>query len=125
MSPVDDLYERQKCYYHLRAREYDATAWEPRTAEEAAELAGLTAAIASLPPARTVDVACGTGFLTRCLRGRVTLLDASADMLAIAASRRPDAERIHAEAPPLPFADASFERVFSSQFYDHLRAPER
>jgi ubiquinone/menaquinone biosynthesis C-methylase UbiE len=124
---VDDLYERQKRYYHLRAGEYDATAWEEALAHgrAAAEIEALVAALAALPPAPTLDVACGTGFLTAHLPGELTLLDASADMLAIAAERVPGAELVHADALPLPFADGSFERVFSGQFYDHLRPPER
>jgi ubiquinone/menaquinone biosynthesis C-methylase UbiE len=118
----DDLYERQKRYYHRRASEYDATAWEAGDAQEVAEL---VEAIAALPPARTLDVACGTGFLSQHLRGELTLLDASEEMLAIAAARMPDAHLVHSDALPLPFADNSFERIFSGQFYDHLRPPER
>lgn len=124
MARVDDLYERQKRYYQLRAREYDVTAW-PQTVEGVADVAGLMTALLSLPPARTVDVACGTGFLTRHLRGALTLLDASEEMLTIAASRLLEAKLVLAEAPPLPFRHAAFERVFSSQFYDHLRPLER
>ena len=118
----DDLYERQKRYYRRRASEYDATAWEAGDAQEVNEL---LEAIAALPPARTLDVACGTGFLSRRLRGDLTLLDASEEMLAIAAARVPDARLVHADALPLPFADNSFDRIFSGQFYDHLRPPER
>ena len=80
----DDLYERQKRYYHRRASEYDATAWEAGDAREVAEL---IEAIAALPPGRTLDVACGTGFLSQHLRGDLTLLDASEEMLALAAAR--------------------------------------
>jgi SAM-dependent methyltransferase len=122
---LDDLYERQKRYYHLRAAEYDFGAWEPKTDEQAAELASIVEVVSSLPPTRTLDVACGTGFLTEHLRGELTALDASEDMLALAASRLPAAELVRAEALPLPFPDASFERVFSSHFYDHLRPVER
>jgi demethylmenaquinone methyltransferase/2-methoxy-6-polyprenyl-1,4-benzoquinol methylase len=122
---VDDLYERQKRYYHLRAAEYDRGAWEPETAQHAAEVEAVVSLISSLPPARTLDVACGTGFLTRHLRGELTALDASEDMLRIAAGRAPAAELIRADAPPLPFPDAAFERVFSSHFYDHLKPDER
>ena len=118
----DDLYERQKRYYHRRASEYDATAWEAGDAQEVAEL---VEAIAALPPAATLDVACGTGFLSQHLRGELTLLDASEEMLAIAAARVPDADIVHSDALPLPFADNSFERIFSGQIYDHLRPVER
>lgn len=119
------LYERQKRYYDLRADEYDATAWDVLDDVEAEEVAGLVGALSQLPPARTVDVACGTGFLSQHLPGDLTLLDASEGMLAQAASRVPGAKTVHADALPLPFADRSFERVFSSHFYDHLQPPER
>jgi len=122
---MSDLYERQRRYYHLRAAEYDESSWESRTEWHAAEVARIVAVVSALPAARTLDVACGTGFLSRHLRGELTLLDASADMLAIAAGRVPHVRIMQAEALPLPFADASFERVFSSHFYDHLRPPER
>src|SRR5688500_9669956 len=54
------------------------------------EVDELVAVIAALPPARVLDVACGTGFLTRHLRGEVTGLDRSGPMLEIAAERLPD-----------------------------------
>jgi ubiquinone/menaquinone biosynthesis C-methylase UbiE len=122
---VDYLYERQMRYYHLRAREYDATSWGLAAEREPAELARLLDVLKSLPPIRTLDVACGTAFLTQCLSGSLTLLDASEDMLAIAAERVPGAELLRAEALPLPFPDGSFERVFASAFYGHLLPSER
>jgi demethylmenaquinone methyltransferase/2-methoxy-6-polyprenyl-1,4-benzoquinol methylase len=125
MDAMDDLYERQKRYYHLRAHEYDATAWEPTDAKRRQELLGLLDAVAALPPARTIDIACGTGFVSQHLRGDLALLDASDEMLAIAAARLPHAQVVHSDALPLPFADGAFERVFSGQFYDHLRPQER
>jgi len=120
-----DLYARQKRYYDLRAEEYDATAWELLDEVEADEVSGLVQSLSELPSARTLDVACGTGFLSQHLPGALTLLDASEGMLERAGARVPEAETVQADALPLPFADASFERVFSSHFYDHLRAPER
>jgi demethylmenaquinone methyltransferase/2-methoxy-6-polyprenyl-1,4-benzoquinol methylase len=125
LSPSDDLYERQKRYYHLRAGEYDETSWEAQDGWGRLEVEHVSAAIRGLPPARTLDVACGTGFLSRHLRGDLTLLDASDAMLEIASSRVPHAQLVHADALPLPFADRSFDRVFSGLFYDHLRPPER
>jgi ubiquinone/menaquinone biosynthesis C-methylase UbiE len=46
-------------------------------------------------------------------------------MLAQAASRVPGAKTVQADALPLPFEDWSFERVFSSHFYDHLETSKR
>src|SRR5438034_10299151 len=117
------MYERQKRYYELRAQEYDSTSWEAPEAGSREQAAAVIDAIAALPPAPTLDVACGTGFLSQHLRGEVTLLDASKEMLAIAATRLPGARLVHADALPLPFRKDSFGRIFSSDFYDHLRLP--
>jgi ubiquinone/menaquinone biosynthesis C-methylase UbiE len=72
-----------------------------------------------------LDVACGTGFLTRHLRGRVVALDQSPRMVEIAAARLPHARVLQGEALPLPFADGEFERVFTSHFLHHLPPGER
>jgi demethylmenaquinone methyltransferase/2-methoxy-6-polyprenyl-1,4-benzoquinol methylase len=111
-----------KEYYDRRAPEYDATSHElvrsdQATASDAIEL---EAAIASLPPGRILDVACGTGWLTRLLRGRVVGLDQSEAMLRLARGRLPDAVFVRAEVPPLPFPSDSIDLVFSSHFYGHL-----
>jgi ubiquinone/menaquinone biosynthesis C-methylase UbiE len=120
-----------KAYYDARAPEYDdwfhgvgryadrdRPGWEE-------ELAGLTATLEGLLPARTLDVACGTGFLTRHLRGELTCLDQSARMLAIAGERVPHARLVEADALPLPFEDGEFERLFTGHFYGHLEEPQR
>jgi ubiquinone/menaquinone biosynthesis C-methylase UbiE len=120
-----DLYDRQKRYYDQRAGEYDATAWDVLEHVEPEEVEHLVRALSELGPAKTLDVACGTGFLSQHLPGNLTLLDASAAMLAHASARVPRADTVHADALPLPFADGSFERVFSSHFYDHLQPPDR
>jgi ubiquinone/menaquinone biosynthesis C-methylase UbiE len=111
-----------KEYYDRRAPEYDATSHElarsdPATATDAIRL---EATIASLPPGRSLDVACGTGWLTRLLQGSVVGLDQSEAMLRLARGRLPDAVFVRAEVPPLPFPSDSFDLVFSSHFYGHL-----
>ena len=85
----------------------------------------LIGVLAALAPARTLDVACGTGYLTRHLRGSLTGLDQSESMVEIAAARVPSARFVHADALPLPFADGEFERVFTGHFYGHLVEAER
>jgi demethylmenaquinone methyltransferase/2-methoxy-6-polyprenyl-1,4-benzoquinol methylase len=120
-----------KEYYDRRAPEYDdwwlgrgafagreRPGWEPELNEVATRLA-------ALPPARTLDIACGTGFITQHLPGDVVGLDQSASMLAIARERVPHAEFVVGDALELPFPDASFERVHASFFYCHLEEPER
>jgi len=120
-----------KDYYDTRAPEYDewylgvgrfASRERPgwRDAVEALERA-----VTALAPARTLDVACGTCFLTRHLRGPVTGLDQSDRMIEIAHGRMPSAEFVQADAIPLPFADDSFDRVFTGHFYGHLEGTER
>ena len=118
-------------YYDRRAPEYDD--WWLGTGLHARrerpgwheETAALIAALAALPPARTLDVACGTGFLTRHLPGAVTGLDASAAMLAIARERIPGGAVVEGDALAPPFPDGSFERVAAGHFYGHLRPAER
>ena len=120
-----------KEYYDTRAPEYDdwylglgRFAERDRPGWHEAVIA-LERAVAALDPARTLDVACGTGFLTRHLRGRVTGLDQSQSMIEIARERIPPAEFVQADAIPLPFEDAAFDRVFTGHFYGHLEGSER
>ena len=120
-----------KEYYDARAAEYDDW-WlgrglfaERDRPEWDEDLGRLVDAIAALPPARTLDVACGTGFLTRHLRGDVTGLDHSERMLEIAREQAPRATFVRGDALDLPFDDATFDRVFTSYFYCHLEEGER
>jgi ubiquinone/menaquinone biosynthesis C-methylase UbiE len=117
-----------KAYYDARAPEYDE--WYLGAGRFASrerpgwddELALVVAAVAALPPARTLDVACGTGFLTRHLRGEVVGLDQSPRMLELAGRF---AEVVQGDALQLPFEDGSFDRVFTGSFYGHLEAGDR
>jgi ubiquinone/menaquinone biosynthesis C-methylase UbiE len=120
-----------KAYYDRRAPEYDdwwlgtglhADRDRPGWEEEVEALLG---ALAALPPARTLDVACGTGFLTRHLPGEVVGLDQSASMLEIAQARVPHAVFVRGDAIELPFPDEVFDRVFTGHFYGHLEEAER
>jgi ubiquinone/menaquinone biosynthesis C-methylase UbiE len=118
-------------YYDERAPEYDE--WYEGTGRFAAEarpgwaedVAALCASIAELPPARTLDVACGTGYLTRWLAGDIVGFDQSESMLEIASERVPSARFVAGDALSLPFADGEFERVFTGHFYGHLEDAAR
>jgi len=120
-----------RAYYDARAAEYDE--WYRGTGRFASrerpgwdeELSALVAAVSSLPPARTLDVACGTAFLTRHLRGFVVGLDQSPRMVAIAQARLPDGLALAGDAFALPFADGAFDRVLAGHFYGHLAGSER
>jgi len=120
-----------KAYYERRASEYDdwylgrgrfADRDRPGWSEELDEL---RRALRALPPARTLDVACGTGFLTRHLPGEVVGLDQSESMLEEARRQAPNATFATGDALELPFPDGSFERVFTAHFYGHLDEADR
>ena len=83
--------------------------WTSRVADAAALRVG----------EKALDVACGTGVLTREAerrvgpRGLVVGVDPDAGMLAVAARRAPDICWCEGDARALPFADGSFDVVVS------------
>ena len=118
-------------YYDQRASEYDewyagegqyALRDRPGWAEDVDavidELSGLSAA-------RTLDAACGTGFLGRHLAGEVVGMDRSPSMVKIAAGRVPGSRAVVGDALAFPFADRSFQRLVTGHFYGHLPPRER
>jgi len=111
-----------KTYYDLRAAEYDGGSYQ---LADPTELAMLIKVIAELPARYTVDVACGTGWLSRFLRGSLVGLDQSARMLAHYRQRSPHAPAVRADVPPLPFTDDAFERCFTAHFVSHLQTGDR
>jgi demethylmenaquinone methyltransferase/2-methoxy-6-polyprenyl-1,4-benzoquinol methylase len=120
-------------YYERRAAEYDD--WWNATGRFAArdrpgwpgEVDQVVRLVRELPEARTLDVACGTGFLTRHLRGPLVAgIDQSPAMVAIAQDRLGSGGvALVADALALPFADGAFDRVFTGHFYGHLEPRER
>jgi demethylmenaquinone methyltransferase/2-methoxy-6-polyprenyl-1,4-benzoquinol methylase len=118
-------------YYDQRADEFDewyagggqfVTRDRPGWDDEMAEVVDL---IRGLPSARTLDVACGTGFLTRHLSGFVVGLDQSTSMVSIAQSRLPNGLAVVGDALHLLVADGSFDRVMTGHFFGHLPPEER
>jgi SAM-dependent methyltransferase len=118
-----DYHEHMKQYYDLLASEYEHN--EAFREEPSEDLPGLLHAISALPPARVLDVACGTGFLTQHLGSDLTGLDQSEAMLEVARERVPWAEFVRGDAFRMPFAEASFDRVFASFFYGLLPLEDR
>lgn len=120
-----------KTYYDRRAPEYDE--WYEGTGRFAARerpawhelVEELGRTLAALPAAKTLDVACGTGYATRWLPGEITGLDQSESMLAIASGRLPAARFVRGDALALPFPDDCFERVTAMHFYGHLESGDR
>ena len=120
-----------QAYYDRRAREYDD--WVYVTGLFAGrhrldwheERGRLEQSVAELPAVRSLDVACGTGWLTQHLPGDVTGLDASDSMIAIAQERIPEADFVVGDALDLPFEDGAFDRLFTGHFYGHLVEDDR
>ncbi|MGY2067774.1 class I SAM-dependent methyltransferase [Blastococcus sp. SYSU DS0619] len=118
-------------YYEKRAPEYDE--WYLGQGGFAArdrpgwdgEVADLLHLVQRLPPARTLDIACGSGFLTRHLRGPVVGLDRSPAMAALTRSRLAGGTALVGDALASPFPDAAFDRLFTGHFYGHLPPDER
>src|SRR5215208_6108333 len=84
---------------------------------------------ATEPGMELLDVACGAGNATipaARAGARVTGLDFSPDLLAVARERAADAmvevDWVEADAQALPFEDASFDRVIST--FGHMFAPD-
>ena len=123
--------DRMRAHFDQRAADYDD--WWLGTGSFAererrgwsAEVEQLIGVVRALPPARVLDVACGTGFLTRHLRGELVALDQSARMVEIAAARMPRARVLQGDVAPLPFDDGDFDRVFTSHFLHHLSPENR
>jgi ubiquinone/menaquinone biosynthesis C-methylase UbiE len=120
-----------KAYYEARAREYDDWVYGTGLFTERhrhgwhEERERMQDAVAAMPAERTLDIACGTGWLTQHLQGEIVGLDASPAMLEVAAERIPSAEFLVGDALDLPFEDRSFERITTGHFYGHLEEAER
>jgi ubiquinone/menaquinone biosynthesis C-methylase UbiE len=119
-----------KDYYERRAPEYDdwwlgQGLYAPVPPGWSEERDQLMEAVAALAPKRTLDVACGTGFVTGRLRGEVVGIDQSERMLKMARLRCPRARFVLGDGLDLPFEDGTFGRAFASHFYGHLEEPER
>ncbi|MDP9119480.1 MAG: class I SAM-dependent methyltransferase [Actinomycetota bacterium] len=128
--PAERPNRSMEAYYDRRSAEYDdwylgtglfadrdRPDWED-------EVSAVEEVISSLPPTRTLDVACGTGFITRNLPGRVVAMDSSPGMLAESRARH-DHPLLRADAFALPFRSDSFDRVFTGHFYGHLDPEQR
>ena len=126
--PQDEM----RAYYDRRAPEFDDW-WEgggvfsgrerPGWNEELREL---QAVVGALPAARVLDLGCGTGFVTRQLRGSLRVgLDPSPSMLRLAEPRLEDALLVRGEGLRLPFRTGVFERVFTSHVYGHVLPEDR
>jgi ubiquinone/menaquinone biosynthesis C-methylase UbiE len=111
-----------------RSVDYDAVAptYDRRYAEN--DYSGIERAllqfVGDTPRRRVLEVGCGTGhWLAISSRGgtRVAGVDASAQMLARAQAHVPGASLVRGSAEHLPWADASFDRLFCINALHHFR----
>src|SRR5579862_9381494 len=120
--------EAERAYYNRRAAEYDD--WYLGTGLYAGrvrpgwqtEVEALRQCLRAMAPRTVLDVACGTGFLTQHVPGRVTALDQSEAMLRVARERLPGRLLIQGDALRLPFRAHAFDCVMAGHFYGHLDA---
>jgi SAM-dependent methyltransferase len=113
---------------HDAARRVEAAYTTPDIAQQRA---GVVAALALRPGERVLDVGVGPGFLAAEIAavvgadGRVCGIDISSDMLALAGHRSPGADAAQLElsaagAESLPYPDASFDAVVSTQVLEYV-----
>jgi SAM-dependent methyltransferase len=79
------------------------------------------------PPARVLDVGCGTGALAGRLAGvgyEVVGLDPSQGMLDVMKERAPEVEATHGSATEMPFPDDEFDLSYSVATMHHIAEPE-
>lgn len=112
----------RKAFYEALDREYPARS---NTYGAYNEPVALLAELATLPrDARILELGAGGGFLASTLTGRgferLTLSDFTATSLAALRANAPDALLVGADAEWLPFRDAAFDVVVSSDVIEHL-----
>jgi len=79
-------------------------------------VAAIGHAVAAGPGARVLDVACGSGWAMRFLRGLgadVAGIDAAARLLDVASERNPDSDIVHGSMFDLPWEPHTFDAVVS------------
>lgn len=119
--------EVRKAFYEALDREYPARS---NTYGAYNEPTALLAEIERLPrDVRILELGAGGGFLASRLTAsgftRLTLSDLTATSLAALRTNAPDALLVGADAEQLPFTDAAFDVVISSDVIEHLPETER
>ena len=126
------LKDRSRTAFDAQASTYDegmqgehARRLYPHVVEE------VVRAVADIPTPCLLDLGCGTGALAKLVlrqvpRARLTCVDLSSEMLAVAGERLgATAKLVAADAEHLPFCDSSFDAVWCNDSFHHYPDPER
>jgi len=126
--PVDPLTRREQTARDLKADSYDAHFSER---VHTVELAAILAELSSLPGKTILDLACGTGRITRHLTGlggRVIAADISEESLRVLAGKTPPRARVAlvwCDATQLRAAPGSIDLAVSTQLLEHIPSREQ
>jgi 2-polyprenyl-3-methyl-5-hydroxy-6-metoxy-1,4-benzoquinol methylase len=119
---LDALLDEQVAYYRARAAEYDSTS--PLDSDDSSRTALVGALAAFAPHGRVLEFACGTGQWTKILArhaAQLTAIDASPEMLVIAAQRVHDNRVRFIQADVFQWRpDQRYDVVFFSAWLSHV-----
>ena len=125
-ADVDALLAEQVAYYRARAAEYDET--NPLERDDVSRASLLDALQLFAPAGRVLEFACGTGEWTAPLAGcapELTAIDASPEMLAVAAQRVTSSRVRFIHADIFDWRpDQRYDVVFFSAWLSHV-PPQR
>lgn len=115
-NDVKDYYRHIERYDWIDDTRYPAKLFHQARAKHIAGLANQAINDGQL----VVDVGCGTGLITRSLKGNVVGIDINSWALERARIHCPGKRFIEAESSHLPFADNSIDVVVCSDVLEHL-----
>ncbi|EOY8494817.1 malonyl-ACP O-methyltransferase BioC [Providencia stuartii] len=114
--PLSDEKQKIASAFGKAAKRYDSIAYyQQNSGHQLLDL--LASARVNLPAKKVIDVGCGTGFFSQIIKAQgaeVTALDLSSGMLEVARQKNAAEQYICADMEALPFADQTFNVVFSN-----------
>ncbi|ELX8380258.1 malonyl-ACP O-methyltransferase BioC [Providencia vermicola] len=114
--PLSDEKQKIASAFGKAAKRYDSIAYyQQNSGHQLLDL--LASAQVNLSDKKVIDVGCGTGFFSQIIKrqgAEVTALDLSLGMLEVARDKKAAAQYICADMELLPFADQTFDIVFSN-----------
>jgi ubiquinone/menaquinone biosynthesis C-methylase UbiE len=90
-----------------------------RINKRALELRHFLDLIAKREGENVLELGCSSGFLTKYL-GKMTAIDTSTDMLALAHAKNPDSKCVPGDMFDIPFKAKTFDKVVTMRVWNHL-----